>query len=107
MLEIVASVSPLLGLLGTVLGMVSIFDAISASGAGNPQVLSEGISKALVTTIAGLCVAIPALAAHGWLSRRVDDYAAELQERATGFIIQIMAVERNKQASGEVSGADA
>ncbi len=89
LLEIIASVSPLLGLLGTVLGMVTVFDAISAEGLGDPQVLSKGISQALITTIAGLCVAIPALACHSWLSRRVDDYAAEMQERATALIAKL------------------
>jgi biopolymer transport protein ExbB len=88
-LEIVANISPLLGLLGTVLGMVNVFNAISAQGLGNPQILSAGISQALVTTIAGLCVAIPALAAHSWLSKRVDDLAVEMQERATGFVAKI------------------
>jgi len=91
-LEIVANVSPLLGLLGTVLGMVTVFNAITAKGIGNPQVLSDGISKALITTVAGLCVAIPALAFHSWLSKRVDDFAAEMQDRATSFIGRIQDV---------------
>ncbi len=88
-LEIIAGVSPLLGLLGTVLGMVAVFDAITTEGLGNPQVLSEGISKALVTTVAGLCVAIPALACHSWFSRRVDDLATEMQDRATGLVAKL------------------
>lgn len=88
-LEIVGNVSPLLGLLGTVLGLVTIFNAITAEGIGNAQVLSEGIAKALITTVAGLCVAIPAVACHSWLSRRVDDFATEMQERATGLIAKI------------------
>ncbi|HIJ64617.1 MAG TPA: MotA/TolQ/ExbB proton channel family protein [Candidatus Hydrogenedentes bacterium] len=95
-LEIIANVSPLLGLLGTVLGMVTVFNAITAKGIGNPQVLSDGISKALVTTVAGLCVAIPALAFHSWLSKRVDDFAAEMQDRATNFIGRIQDLRRNK-----------
>jgi biopolymer transport protein ExbB len=90
-LEIVAGVSPLLGLLGTVLGMVTVFDAITAQGLGNPQVLSEGISKALVTTVAGLCVAIPALAFHSYYSKRVEDLAVEMQDRATNFIVKLQA----------------
>jgi biopolymer transport protein ExbB len=91
-LEIIASTSPLLGLLGTVLGMVAVFNAITAQGLGNPQVLSDGISKALVTTVAGLIVAIPALACHSWLSRRVDDLGTEMQERATGFIAKLVTL---------------
>lgn len=89
MLEIIAGASPLLGLLGTVLGMVNVFDAISVEGLGDPQVLSKGISQALVTTIAGLCVAIPAQAAHSWLSARVDDFATEMQERSTSFVAKL------------------
>lgn len=88
-LEIVAATSPLLGLLGTVLGMVTVFDAVTAQGLGNPQVLSEGISKALVTTVAGLCVAIPALAFHSHFTKRVDDLAVEMQDRATSFIVKL------------------
>jgi biopolymer transport protein ExbB len=90
-LEIIAGVSPLIGLLGTVLGMIAVFDAITAQGMGNPQVLSDGISKALVTTVAGLSVAIPALATHSWLSKCVDDLANEMQERATGLLAKLEA----------------
>lgn len=85
-LEIIAGISPLMGLLGTVLGMVSVFNAIAAEGIGDPQVLSSGISQALVTTVAGLSVAIPALAAHSWFNRQVEEFATEMQERATALI---------------------
>jgi len=88
-LEIIANVSPLLGLLGTVLGMVAVFNAITIEGIGNPRVLSEGISQALITTVAGLIVAIPASAFHSWLSSRVDDMADEMHERATTFISKL------------------
>ncbi len=96
LLEIVAVVSPLLGLLGTVLGMITVFDAITAQGIGNPQVLSDGISKALITTVGGLCVAIPAAAFHSWFSRRIDDFATEMQERATVFIVKLLAAESRR-----------
>lgn len=89
LLEIIAGISPLIGLLGTVLGMVTVFDAITQDGLGNPQVLAAGISQALVTTIAGLCVAIPALAFHGIYSKRVDELAIEMQERATAFLAKL------------------
>jgi biopolymer transport protein ExbB len=92
LLEIVAAVSPLIGLLGTVLGMVTIFNAITAQGLGNPQVLSDGISKALITTVAGLSVAIPALAFHSLLSKRVDELATEMQDYATAFIIRLQGL---------------
>lgn len=97
-LEIVAGISPLLGLLGTVLGMVVVFNAITLKGIGNPQVLSEGISKALITTVAGLCVAIPALAFHSWLTKRVDDLAVEMQDLATGFIAKLHSPRQERLA---------
>ncbi len=98
MLEIIGNVSPLLGLLGTVLGMVTVFSAISVEGVGNPRVLSDGISKALITTVAGLIVAIPAVALHSWLSSRVDDMADEMHERATVFISKLHYVRLRMRA---------
>lgn len=95
LLEIIAGISPLIGLLGTVLGMVTVFDAISAEGMGNPQVLSEGISKALITTVAGLSVAIPALAFHSLLSRRVEELATVMHDRAVNFATRIHAFQRS------------
>lgn len=95
-LEIVAAVSPLIGLLGTVLGMVTVFNAITAQGLGNPQILSDGISKALITTVAGLCVAIPALAFHSIYSKRVDELATEMQDYATAFIIRLQGLKEDQ-----------
>ncbi len=89
LLEIIANISPLIGLLGTALGMVTVFNAITVEGLGRPEVLSDGISKALITTVAGLCVGIPALAFHSWFSRRAEDLAIEMQNRATGFIAKL------------------
>ena len=94
-LEIIGNTGPLLGLLGTVLGMISMFNAVTLSGLGNPQVLSDGIAKALVTTVGGLCVAIPAVAFHSWYCRKVDDFAAEMQDRATGFIFKLQALRKS------------
>lgn len=95
-LEIVAAVSPLIGLLGTVLGMVTVFNAITAQGLGNPQILADGISKALITTVAGLCVAIPALAFHSLFTKRVEDLATEMQDHATAFIIRMQSLKREE-----------
>ena len=88
-LEIVAGVSPLLGLLGTVLGMVTVFDAVTAQGLGDAQVLSEGISEALITTVTGLTIAIPAMAFHSFYMRKVDSLATQIHEYAAQFIIKI------------------
>ncbi len=89
-LEVIAGIAPLIGLLGTVLGMVSVFDAITAYGLGDAQVLSDGISKALITTVAGLSVAIPALAFHSYFSKRVDSIAIEMQELSVGFMTKLI-----------------
>jgi biopolymer transport protein ExbB len=78
-LETVAAVSPLLGLLGTVLGMIRVFATISLAGLGNPETLSSGISEAMVTTAAGLIIGIPALVAYNWLNGRADRIIFELE----------------------------
>jgi len=100
LLEIIAGIAPLLGLLGTVLGMVIVFEAISAEGLGDPQVLADGISRALVTTVAGLGVAIPALAFHSWFAKRVDDYADEMHEYAVGYLARMTDGRAPRPAAG-------
>ena len=82
-LETVAAVSPLLGLLGTVLGMIRVFTSISAAGLGSPQVLSNGISEAMVTTAAGLIIGIPALVAYNYLNARADRIIFDLEFYST------------------------
>ena len=78
-LETVAAVSPLLGLLGTVIGMIRVFSSVSQTGLSNPEVLSAGISEAMVTTAAGLIVGIPALVAYNWLNGRADRIILDLE----------------------------
>lgn len=78
----IASISPLLGLLGTVTGIIKAFNAINAGGMGDPRMLSGGISEALITTAAGLLVAIPALIAYRYLRARVDRIVIEMEKRA-------------------------
>src|SRR5690554_2574792 len=78
----IAGVSPLIGLLGTVLGMIEVFNQIVLQGTGNASAFAGGISEALITTAAGLTVAIPALVAHRILTRRVDEIGrASCRER--------------------------
>jgi len=80
-LEVVANVAPLLGLFGTVLGMIEAFQAMEVAGSQvNPAVLSGGIWQALLTTAVGLAVAIPVSMAHSWFERRVEVQAALLQD---------------------------
>jgi biopolymer transport protein ExbB len=85
-LETVAAVSPLLGLLGTVLGMIRIFAAVSNAGIGDPEALSGGISEAMVTTAAGLFIGIPALVAYNWLNGRADRVIFELETYASKLL---------------------
>ena len=75
----IATISPLLGLLGTVMGIMKVFAAISQVGLGNPTALAGGISQALITTVVGLLVAIPAYVAHRYLRGRVDDLVVSME----------------------------
>jgi biopolymer transport protein ExbB len=84
-LATIAGVSPLLGLLGTVTGIIKAFNALAAGGIGDPRALSSGISEALVTTAAGLCVAIPALIAFRYLRGRVDGLVVQMEKDVVRF----------------------
>ncbi|MEE8527726.1 MAG: MotA/TolQ/ExbB proton channel family protein [Gammaproteobacteria bacterium] len=82
----IAMISPLLGLLGTVIGMVKVFAAITTHGVGNPSVLAGGISEALITTAAGLTVAIPALIGYRYLRGRIDELVVQMEKEALKLI---------------------
>ncbi|QDV69327.1 colicin uptake protein TolQ [Rosistilla carotiformis] len=88
----VSNVAPLIGLLGTVLGMIEAFETMaSEAGMGHPELLAIGISKALVTTAGGLCVAIPAYLAYMYFSSRADGYLAEIERLSLGVIDAVSA----------------
>src|SRR5579872_2654403 len=78
----IAGVSPLLGLLGTVTGIIRSFNAIQQGGMGDPRALSGGIAEALIATVAGLCVAIPALTAYRYFRGRVERIVVEMEKQA-------------------------
>ncbi len=82
----IAAISPLLGLLGTVIGMVKVFAAITTHGVGDPTVLAGGISEALITTAAGLTVAIPSLIGYRYLSGKVDALAVQMEKEAITMV---------------------
>ncbi|SDK20988.1 biopolymer transport protein ExbB [Microbulbifer yueqingensis] len=82
----IAAVAPLIGLLGTVVGMIQVFTAIMLEGTGNAGVLAGGISQALITTAAGLTVAIPALMAHRYFQRRVDTIVVTMEQEAVKLV---------------------
>ncbi len=85
-LGVIASIAPLLGLLGTVVGMIKVFTALMLEGAGNANVLAGGISQALITTAAGLSVAIPALMCHRFFLRRVDELVITMEQEAAKLV---------------------
>lgn len=82
----IAAVSPLLGLLGTVVGMIKVFSVLMEHGAGNTSLLAGGISQALLTTAAGLGVAIPALIFHRYFSRRIDELVVSMEQQSTKLV---------------------
>ncbi|MGY0394780.1 MotA/TolQ/ExbB proton channel family protein [Fusobacterium sp.] len=85
-LGIVSFISPMAGLLGTVLGMIKSFKAIALEGAGDPNVVANGISEALVTTAAGLLIAIPAIIAYNFFNRKVDKIMMQIEKTSTALI---------------------
>lgn len=95
-LGIIASISPLLGLLGTVVGMIKVFTALMLEGAGNANVLAGGISQALITTAAGLYVAIPALMFHRFFLRRIDELVVTMEQEA-GKLVEIFQGDRAEE----------
>lgn len=103
-LEVIASLAPLLGLFGTVLGMIGAFQQLEASGNQvNPAVLSGGIWEALLTTAVGLAVAIPTVAALNWLERAVERVAHEMESAITGVFTLDLAP--GSFARGDISPA--
>lgn len=93
----IASIAPLLGLLGTVIGMIKVFTAITSMGVGNPTVLAGGISEALITTAAGLSVAIPSLMFYRYFRGKVDMLVLKMEEEA----LKLVEVIHGHRESGE------
>jgi biopolymer transport protein ExbB len=82
----IAAISPLLGLLGTVTGMIRTFNSVTEHGIGDPSQLAGGIAQALITTVGGLCVAIPALAAYRYLHGRVSELVVQMEKEAMRLV---------------------
>ncbi|MBW6457524.1 MAG: MotA/TolQ/ExbB proton channel family protein, partial [Trueperaceae bacterium] len=107
-LATIAQVAPLLGLLGTVTGMIIAFGEISASGTGNPGLLAGGIGQALVTTAAGLIVAIPVLIGQNYLASRVDAILTEIDRRREELMANVVqAVAARKEPAAAAPAEDA
>ena len=103
LLGTIAAISPLLGLLGTVFGMIEVFNAIVLQGSGNTAVLAGGISQALYTTAAGLVVAIPALFFHRFFCRRIDEIAVLMEQDAIKLVDVIHGDRENESTEGAKS----
>lgn len=94
----IASITPLLGLLGTVIGMIKVFAAITTHGVGDASVLAGGISEALITTAAGLSVAIPSLIFYRYFRGKVDELVLKMEEEAMK-VIDVMHGDREQAAA--------
>lgn len=93
----IAAISPLLGLLGTVLGMIRVFSVLTSQGAANPANLAGGISEALITTAAGLIVAIPALIGYRFLRGRVDALTLSMEGEAAELVHRLSALQARRR----------
>ncbi|OYV75076.1 MAG: biopolymer transporter ExbB [Chromatiales bacterium 21-64-14] len=97
----ISVISPLLGLLGTVVGIMKVFDTIRVTGVGNPNVLSGGIAEALITTVAGLSVAIPSLMFYRYLRGRVDELVIEMEQEAIKLVEVLQGMRERDGTEGD------
>jgi len=86
LIKICSTIAPLMGLLGTVTGMIQVFQQITVYGAGDPTIMAGGISMALMTTVEGIVAAIPAILMHAWVKGKADGIIHIMEEQATGII---------------------
>ena len=100
LIKIIAAVAPLMGLLGTVIGMIATFQSITLFGTGDPKTMAGGISQALVTTVLGLVVAIPMVLLHAVVSARANALINLLKHQTAGLIAERMEADAAGQASG-------
>jgi len=96
----IAQIAPLLGLLGTVIGMIKVFSVITTQGVGDPSVLAEGISMALITTAAGLTVAIPTLMFYRFFRGRVDDLVLTMEQESLK-LVEVIHGQREKDEADQ------
>lgn len=99
----IAAITPLLGLLGTVVGMISVFSVITSQGVGNPTELAGGISQALITTAAGIAVAVPSLIFHRYFRSRINTHAIEMEKSAMKLVDMVS----NQAGANRRAGAPA
>ena len=104
-LAIIAQIAPMIGLLGTVTGMIIAFSQIAQYGTGDTGVLAHGIGQALVTTVAGLIVAIPTLVAHGYLASRVEKILNEIDRRREELMGNVVLAVASRREDGTRAAA--
>lgn len=100
----IALIAPLLGLFGTVIGMIEMFFAVMVSGVGDPSKMAGGIGQALVCTAAGLVVAIPAYVFHRWLRSHVTDLIAEMEHEAVVLVDDLTAAHESSTGAMRAVG---
>lgn len=100
----IASISPLLGLLGTVIGTIQVFNAITSHGVGNPTEMAGGIAKALVTTAGGIIVAIPSLIFSRYFRRKVDELVVSMEQEAIKMVEVMHGDREAPQPQGKDDG---
>ena len=98
MLNTIGNIAPLLGLLGTITGMIVAFESIAVAGAGDPRVVAGGISQALVTTASGLVIAIPTIISYRYLARKAESLLETVEVYGHAFSNSLIMT---TQASGE------
>lgn len=97
LIKIISTIAPLMGLLGTVTGMIQVFQQITVYGAGDPTIMAGGISMALMTTVLGIVAAIPCILMHAWVKSKSDRIIHVLEEQATGIIAKKAEASASKQ----------
>lgn len=100
-LETIASIAPLLGLAGTVLGMIKVFGVIKEQGIGQASALSGGISEALLTTVTGLFIGIPALVFYNYFSHKTEKYSLEIEQYTSALYRKINRLKNSEGYIGE------
>ena len=95
-LETIAGIAPLLGLLGTVIGILKVFNVISNLGVGQARAMSGGISEALITTIVGLSIGIPAVVAYNYFSNKAERLVLEIEKNSTLLLRKVSIFQKNK-----------
>jgi biopolymer transport protein ExbB len=92
-LETIAGIAPLLGLLGTVLGMIKVFTVITTQGTGQASLLAGGISEALITTVTGLVIGIPVLVAFNYFTNRAENFILDIEKYSTHLLQKIHSIQ--------------